>query len=152
MMVMRTTIYTRYRFLAELQIPATIFLATAFIGSDRPFPFDNWVATTDYESDQEAWRPLNIEECHRMLDSGWIQFGCHTHTHQDFRNAPEALEKDLELSVAFLHREFGIESPTFAFPYGTPDEGFSDSELAAVAKKVGCSCALQVGNSLIHSQ
>ena len=138
--------------LQKLQVPATIFLATAFIDSDAPFPFDNWVHSGDWQVRSEAWRPLNRSQCRKMLDSGLIEFGCHTHTHQDFRNHPTAMAADLEICRDYLHREFGIENPSFAFPYGTPDQGFSDAELADVAKQVGCSCALQVGNSVVHAK
>ncbi|MDA1016271.1 MAG: polysaccharide deacetylase family protein, partial [Planctomycetota bacterium] len=28
--------------LRELNVPATVFLATAYLGSEQPFPFDHW--------------------------------------------------------------------------------------------------------------
>lgn len=139
-----------YPILKRLHIPATIFLATEFIDTARPFPFDNWSLDARHEKFPDAWKALNWEQCREMQESGLIEFGCHTHTHQDFRNDPAGLCDDIRKSMACLKERLNIEQPTFAFPYGTPDEGFSDVELAEAVKESGCKCALQVGNSIVH--
>ncbi len=138
--------------LKKLQVPATIFLATAYLDSNRPFPFDNWIDRPNAAIPNDVWQPLTRAQCWSLLESGIIELGCHTHTHADFRNDPAALESDLARCREILQSEFGIQQPAFAYPYGTPDKGFSAKELGAVACKLGCSCALQVGNSLVRPQ
>ena len=52
--------------LAELQIPATIFLATKYLDSHEPMPFDDWSAAGAAGIPASAWRPYrrcNAERC-----------------------------------------------------------------------------------------
>ncbi len=137
--------------LQKLNIPATIFLATAYLDSNQPFPFDNWINDQDPNVPDDVWRPLTRTQCHELLRSGLIEFGCHTHSHADFRGKPDELAADLRICLHVLKNDFGIENPVFAYPYGAPDQGFSDASLGEVVRKSGCSCALQVGNSLVTS-
>ncbi|MFT5524890.1 MAG: peptidoglycan/xylan/chitin deacetylase (PgdA/CDA1 family) [Pirellulaceae bacterium] len=104
--------------LQELQIPATIFMATAYLDSDQPFPFDDWTAK-NYESvSPESWRPLATKQCEAMLASGLVDIGSHTHTHRDFRMAPSEFAADLKTSQETLRAKFGFSDATFSFPYG----------------------------------
>jgi peptidoglycan/xylan/chitin deacetylase (PgdA/CDA1 family) len=118
--------------LRELRIPATIFLATSYIDSDEPFPFDDW----SQDSDATA-RPLTTEECHEMHASGLIELGSHTHRHEDFRGRPSDFRTDLQQSIRFLRDRFEVESPLFSFPYG-----FASAQLAAIARDTGLACSL----------
>lgn len=128
--------------LKELNVPATLFLATAFLDSDLPFPNDDWEAAGSPAVPRDAWRPLTTDEARSLLDSGIVEIGCHTHTHADFRQRPEALRADLKQSLSVLRQKFGIERPTFAFPYGTPRLGFASPELVQVVKEAGLLCSL----------
>jgi peptidoglycan/xylan/chitin deacetylase (PgdA/CDA1 family) len=66
-----------------------------------------------------------------------IELGCHTHTHQDFRHRPECLLEDLHASLEVLRQDFGIEHPTFSFPFG-----IADWQMTQVARQAGLSCGL----------
>src|SRR5690606_15967920 len=92
--------------LRRLKIPATVFLATAYLDSSRPFPCDDWSVTGQDDVPASAWRPLTTNECAEMQQSGLIELGAHTHTHQDFRNRPEALRDDLIQNIAELKDRF----------------------------------------------
>ena len=77
-----------------------------------------------------------------MQASGLIELGAHTHTHQDFRNRPEALREDLLVNLDQLRERFGLTDSTFAFPYGVTRLGFAGPPLNTVAREVGLLCSL----------
>jgi len=76
------------------------------------------------------------------LDSGWFELGAHTHTHSDFRGRPEFFQQDLQQCIDYLRQRLGIESPSFAFPFGRVDEGFATAAMVAAARETGVRCAL----------
>lgn len=137
--------------LSELHIPATVFLATAYLDSPRPFPFDDWHPAAMPDTPAETWRPLSTAECLRMQASGWIDLGSHTHTHGDFRGRPEQFRADLLRSLMVLSHQFGLcphEIP-FAFPYGTVSLGFACGALSRIAQETGVSCALSTRHATL---
>jgi peptidoglycan/xylan/chitin deacetylase (PgdA/CDA1 family) len=123
--------------LKRLNVPASIFLATKYLDSNRPFPFDDWPATGSSRVPDSIWRPLSTVQCHTLLESGVIDLGAHTHTHGRFLHRSDEFRRDLALCLDTLRERFGIAEPTFAFPYGDHSQ-----ELAAVAKQLGVSCGL----------
>lgn len=135
--------------LRKLGIPATIFLATAYLDTDQPFPSDDWSAAGDPGVPAETWRPLTTEQCHELAASGLIELAAHTHTHADFRSHPAELITDLQTCCRELRDRFGIERPTFAFPYGTKADGFASPALASAARQAGVQCSLTTEPQLV---
>jgi peptidoglycan/xylan/chitin deacetylase (PgdA/CDA1 family) len=122
--------------LCELNIPATIFLATKYIDTDQPFPFDDWSAAGSNRTPPSAWRPVCTKQCREMLASGLIELGAHTHSHhRDVGRRGEFL-RDMRLCLDLLSDRFGVVRPTFAFPYG-----HVTSELIDASRKLDISCA-----------
>jgi peptidoglycan/xylan/chitin deacetylase (PgdA/CDA1 family) len=128
--------------LAELKVPATIFLATAYLGKSEPFPFDDWGAKGSDAVPSDAWWPLTLDQCRELQASGLIELAAHTHTHQDFRGRLDDFRNDLRQCREFLRDELGIFESTFAFPYGSKKLGFSGVELARVVRELGFECGL----------
>lgn len=135
--------------LRYLDVPATVFLATAFLDSREPFPFEDWADAGSDAVAPESWRPLTTAQCEEMAGNGLIAFGAHTHTHADFRGRPEAFHDDLLMSVDVLRRKFGIEDAPFAFPYGRKAPGFAGGALTEVARRVRVGCALTTENDMV---
>ncbi len=136
--------------LREFHVPATVFLATAYLGSRKPFPFDTWGLNYCEALPPAAFRPLTVEQCRELVDSGLIDLGAHTHTHRDLRGRPECFREDLQTSVDFLRTTFGLSNVMFAFPYGGVHLGFADPDLVAAAKLTGVNCGLTTECALIE--
>jgi len=141
-----------YPVLRELQVPATVFVNTAYIDDDDPFPFDSWALAHRDRVPAETYRPLRRRQIDEMAGGGLIEFGSHTHTHDDFRNRPEAFRRDLQTSVEILRTQFGLREVPFAFPYGRWHHGSVSEELMAAAREAGVTCALTTEMELNHSQ
>jgi glycosyltransferase involved in cell wall biosynthesis/peptidoglycan/xylan/chitin deacetylase (PgdA/CDA1 family) len=135
--------------LEELNIPATIFLATGYLDSEQPFPFDHWASEHHERLALTAYAPLSTEECQELAEHPLITLGAHTHTHEDFRHRPEAFHADLSQCLDYLKENLGIENPLFAFPYGTPRHGFADAALCQAAAQSGVRCALNTGPEVV---
>jgi peptidoglycan/xylan/chitin deacetylase (PgdA/CDA1 family) len=123
--------------LNELRVPATIFLATAYLDSSRPFPFDNWSCAGSAKVPDTSWRPLTTTQCHTLMENELIELAAHTHTHDAFAGRTAEFRVDMELSLEILDKRFGIRSPTFSFPFG-----LTTPELIAAARDLGVACAL----------
>ena len=136
--------------LTRLQVPATVFLATAYLDSQRPFPSDDWSAAGLPGVPSDTWRPLTTEECRRLSASGLIELGAHTHTHADFRGRADALADDLRQNLAILEARFGVQQPMFALPFGTKTDGFADHELVQAARAAGTTCCLTTEADLVR--
>jgi peptidoglycan/xylan/chitin deacetylase (PgdA/CDA1 family) len=137
--------------LTKLQVPATVFVTTAYLDSDRPFPSDDWTAAGKPGVPKEAWRPLTSEECARLAGNGLIELGAHTHSHADFRFQPNAFLADLEKNLTVLRERFGVEEPPFAFPYGSKAEGFANPNLASAARDAGTACCLTTEATIVRA-
>ncbi|MGD9722716.1 MAG: polysaccharide deacetylase family protein [Pirellulales bacterium] len=123
--------------LKELRVPATIFLATAYLDSHEPFPFDDWSATGTSRVPARSWHPLSTAQCHELLASGIIELAAHTHRHERFVGRCDDFARDLDECLETLATRFGIRQPAFAFPYGA-----SSPELNAAARQAGVRCIL----------
>lgn len=138
--------------LKRLDITASVFVCTKFIGSNDPMPFDPWGQQHAGLVDDICYRSVNDRECQELVDSGHFDIGAHTHSHEDFRGRPADFEADMTQCVRELQERFGIKNPTFAFPFGTPALGYSDSSLVDAAKRVGIRSALTTAPHVINAQ
>lgn len=137
------TVYTQaWPVLRELRIPATIFVNTAYLDRDAPFPIDQWGMRWFGHVDERWYRPLRHWQCEEMLASGLIQLGAHTHTHEDFRGRPEEFESDLRINLKHLQDRFQMSRIPFAFPFGSTERGFAGGALTEAARRAGVTCAL----------
>lgn len=89
--------------LARHGVPATMYLATAFVEEGRDFP--------------DAGRPLSWAAARDCLASGVVDFGSHTHTHALLdRLAPEAVADELDRSIDLVADRLGRPALDFAYP------------------------------------
>ena len=137
-----------YRFAApilqRLEIPAALFLPTAYVGSQTPLPFDDWSAAGSDEVQPDTWRSITKEQCRELLATGLFELGSHTHTHRDFRGRPQEFIDDVRRSVVWLREELGVERPTFSFPFS-----FVTPELRDALAVVDVRCGMGRVNELV---
>jgi peptidoglycan/xylan/chitin deacetylase (PgdA/CDA1 family) len=131
--------------LRELGVPATVFLATAYLDSASPFPFDDWQAAGSAAVAAEAWRPLRTEQCRALLEDQRIELGSHTHSHVNFRGRPADFAADLASSLRVLRDQLGLADPVFSFPFGV-----FEADLIEAARRGGVACALTTQASLVR--
>ena len=104
--------------LTELGLPATVFISTAFLDRQEPFPFDRWARQYGRVVSAETYRPITENQCREMADSGLVTIGAHTHTHRDFRGRASEFQVDLADGLRQLDVRFGHRSRALAFPFG----------------------------------
>jgi peptidoglycan/xylan/chitin deacetylase (PgdA/CDA1 family) len=132
--------------LSELEIPATFFVATAYIGSDEPFPFDGWAKTRRDGIDRHAWLPISKNSLATLSKMSPMSLGSHTHTHQDFRGRDADFERDLQTSLEAL-RAYEVEKPALAFPAGRQRLGYISEGMISAAQRMGITCAVTTDGS-----
>jgi peptidoglycan/xylan/chitin deacetylase (PgdA/CDA1 family) len=136
--------------LDQLSVPATVFVASAYMGSRSPFPFDDWGTAWHANAPAGSWRPLEWGECRAMETSGLVEIGTHTHTHGDFRELAPVLHAELERSRRELDDHLGPRQPLFAFPYGAPEVGFATPDQLQAARAAGVRCALTTAGAMVR--
>lgn len=119
--------------LIERGLPATVFLATAHVGT-----YNAW----DDENRQTIPRlsVLSWDEIRGLSEKG-IDFGGHGHTHIPLRGLSANIVRD---EVAGCHdrisAELGRRPRTFAYPYGACD----DASVEAVASTFDVACTTEL--------
>jgi peptidoglycan/xylan/chitin deacetylase (PgdA/CDA1 family) len=92
-------------------VPATLYLATAFVEEQRPMAHDA--------------RPLSWAALRDALDTGLVTIGSHTHTHLLLdRAAAPVVATELDRSVGLIRERLGVDATHFAYPKavaGSPD-------------------------------
>ena len=95
--------------LVRYRIPATLFLATQWIGQPD-FP---WAPAS-------LGRPLSWPEVATLIKDGGCSIGSHTHSHRVLTALDSPTVRDeLRRSRAAIEHHLGITSRTFAYPYGS---------------------------------
>lgn len=144
------SVYTdAWPILEELEVPATLFVSTAYLDSDEPFPFDTWSKQHASQLPAHHYRPMKIAQYQEMAASELIEIGTHTHTHADFREHIDYFRAEMMLAAEIVKEHFGIEDPMFSFPFGSVVQGFAGPELMEAARESGVVCALTTEVALV---
>jgi peptidoglycan/xylan/chitin deacetylase (PgdA/CDA1 family) len=123
--------------LARLEVPATVFVPTAFASARRHLQWPgvaHWTQTPQAdELECMSWSDLKL-----LVDEGW-EVGSHTHTHPRLPLLDdEQLRFELEHSKQECTRQLGVACETLAYPYGDVDERVT--RFAAAAGYAGAAC------------
>ncbi len=96
--------------LRKLNLPATFFPVTAFIGTRTVAPWDRELVR------QPGW--MDWEQLRALAAEGF-EIGSHTESHIDLGTADaETVRSDLEMSRRKLHEQLGRPVRLFAYPFG----------------------------------
>ena len=86
-------------------IPFTLYLATAHVEAGVPLAADR--------------PPLAWEQISKMVESGLMTLGAHTHRHADLRTASlDQVEEELNTSDELIMERAGVTPLHFAYPWG----------------------------------
>ena len=103
--------------LADVGVPATFFVSTGLIGTDRIFAHD--MPESGRPSDR---RPNMTWDDLRAMQAAGYEVGSHTVNHTNLGLVdPETVRSELTESMDMLSRELGVRPRAFAFPWGTPE-------------------------------
>ena len=105
--------------LKRFNFPATMFLATDYIGKNEVFPWfrdlcgsDTWV--------RGNWLPLSWEEIIEMSQDG-VTFGSHTCSHTNVRQMRKrTFEEEIERSKDIIERKIDKQINLFSYPFSFP--------------------------------
>jgi peptidoglycan/xylan/chitin deacetylase (PgdA/CDA1 family) len=91
--------------LVEHRVPATYYLATAFIEEQRPFP-DNGT-------------PMTWNAVREAVSTGLVTVGSHTHSHAVFDKLdPQQALEEIRRSRELIENRLGVPAVHFAYPKG----------------------------------
>jgi peptidoglycan/xylan/chitin deacetylase (PgdA/CDA1 family) len=109
----RSTFSRAYPLLCDHGFPASVFLATDFIGSGKPF---DWLPARC----GEELVPMNWQEV-GLLHRAGIEIGSHTAAHTFLPMTDEAdMERELIASRGIIAKEVGVAPATLALPFSYP--------------------------------
>jgi peptidoglycan/xylan/chitin deacetylase (PgdA/CDA1 family) len=130
--------------LERYRIPATLFVATRYVDSEEPFPFDHWGLKNRSRIPSIAWRPITWAELGECLNSGLVSVGSHSHNHHNAIDlGPEQLEEEAVVSRESLRTHLGADHLSYyAYPYGASRLGQVTSAYMDAVRKAGYSMAV----------
>ena len=93
--------------LVRHQVPATLYVATAFVEDGVPFPSEG--------------RPVSWSALRDACSTGLVDIGSHTHTHCLLdRTPPARAADDLDRSIDLIRERLGRPARDFAYPKAVP--------------------------------
>jgi peptidoglycan/xylan/chitin deacetylase (PgdA/CDA1 family) len=115
--------------LARMNVPATVFAPTAFVGEEEP---RGWEGTSEWVSTQ--WAPeirvMGWDELERLAAAGW-EVGSHTRTHPRLPTlGGDELAAELRGSKEDIERALGRPCVSIAYPYGETDRRVAEAAAA----------------------
>ncbi len=118
---MRSVLERARPVLAELALPATVFVPTELVGSDGPMRWRGIEQWLGGEHERELV-PLTWQELRELSGEGW-EIGSHTRTHPRLVELDdEELAAELRGSRERLEAELGARCDSLAYPFGEADD------------------------------
>lgn len=116
--------------LRELRIPGTVFVPTAYAGSEQPMSWpgiDQWIGGPH----EAELVPMSWQELGRLADDGW-EIGSHTRTHPRLPQIEGgALDEELAGSRAECEAQLSTPCTSLAYPFGDHDPRVVEATRAA---------------------
>ena len=126
-----------YPILQAYQVPATIFLPTAFIGDKS-----RW--------DHDKAKAIMSTQVLKSLDADLISLGLHTHQHINYEvESLTNILNDLEKNILTMQQQNLSYLPALAYPYGKrPRDPSVKKQLFGYMKDLGIQYGFRIGNRI----
>jgi peptidoglycan/xylan/chitin deacetylase (PgdA/CDA1 family) len=126
----RSVLEHAFPVLTRLGLPATVFVPTAYAGTDRPMGwagFDRWLGTPhEGELACMSWEALET-----LADAGW-EVGSHTHSHPRLPTLhDDELARELRESRDRIEARLARPCRSIAYPYGVCDHRVAEATRTA---------------------
>jgi len=132
----RSVLELGFPVLSELGLPGTVFVPTAFAGSEAPMAWpgiDHWL---DGPHEREL-RPMSWDALRELAGSGW-EIGSHTHTHAHLPQLDDVpLSQELSHSRRECEQRLGVPCRSLAYPYSDHDRRVAEASRAAGYEAAG---------------
>lgn len=130
--------------LERYHIPATFFVAAAYVGTHEPMPFDRWGRLNCGRVGAESWRAAGWRELERAIRGGLITVGSHSFRHLEGRDCGAGhLREEAERSRDMLRRRLGEEhARAYAYPYGSSRLGDVSDDYEQAVRAAGYDLAV----------
>lgn len=104
--------------LERFSVPVVLYVATAFVDEQRPFPY--------------GAPPLSWQALRDATATGLVTVGSHTHTHVLLDRVPEHIALDeLDTSVRLIGEQLGARPQHFAYPKSVAGSRAADAAVRA---------------------
>jgi peptidoglycan/xylan/chitin deacetylase (PgdA/CDA1 family) len=114
--------------LQEHNIPATIFFTAGYVGSNKPFYWD------ENMSPEDKGRPMTIDEAKTLSNARLIAIGGHTINHPKLAKIPENDQfKEIAEGKKIIEEMLDTPLLSFAYPFGGKDS-FNKTTVELVKK------------------
>ena len=131
-----------YPILAELGLPATVFVPTRFPSQHESLRWDG-IDHWSEGPDAPELRCMDWNDLSRLTASGW-EIGSHTVTHPRLTRLDDAeLRLELTQSKQSCEGRLGLDCSSLAYPYGDVD-----ARVATFAREAGYQCAATLSSRL----
>jgi peptidoglycan/xylan/chitin deacetylase (PgdA/CDA1 family) len=139
--------------LERYRIPATFFVAAAYVGSREPMPFDRWGRLNCGRVGVESWRAAGWRELERAIQSGLITIGSHSFRHLEARDCGAGhLREEAERSRDTLRARLGADhARVYAYPYGSSRLGDVTEVYENAVRAAGYDLAVTTDLGLAHA-
>ncbi len=119
--------------LCECEVPAVVFVPTAFLGKSNMW-------------DSGAVPLMTADQLATMAAEGF-EVGLHSHTHRDFAALTAGqIVADVRANFAALHALGLAPTPVLAYPYGRRPSGATGEAMRAALRECGVEAAFRIGN------
>lgn len=142
--------------LKQYNFPATIFLATDYIGTNKPFPWLNGFCKQNTAL-IENWKPLSWEEVIEMCQDN-ISFGSHTCSHTNIRLiSRNSYKTEIVKSKKLIEQKLNKKLDLFSYPFSFPryrkhyNPIIKATRDTLIANNFLCACTTIIGTNSIES-
>jgi peptidoglycan/xylan/chitin deacetylase (PgdA/CDA1 family) len=129
--------------LKKYQLPATFFVTSGYINSNKVFPWD--------KESSVKHSMMNWDQVRELCRSGF-EIGAHTHAHVDLEKVPlNIAREEIKGSRDQIERAIGKNIKAFSTPFGY--KGSIRQEIIEIVKEAGfeCCCSAHGGKVTRHS-